>query len=423
MRKVISIKKRLAIFTILLAALSTGLAVECNTRFPSRIHIFEGETLDTRSSSPYTLGVPAAFGGILEDNGTVGTVEQTVPRTAEKTGSYNADVKLFGIIPVRSIHVDVHPQTELIPCGSTIGIKIFTQGLVCVGTSELKAEDGSISNPGNDYGIHDGDILLSAGEIPLETTEQLAEIVSVSEGKPLQLTIERSGKTFQKELPPVKTEDGYKLGLWVRDSTAGIGTLTFYDEKTGQFGALGHPISDADTGTLMPVSRGTILNASVFNIKKGARGEPGELKGIFQNSAGELGSIQKNTKQGIYGNLDPSRLKTEGQSYTAASRSQIKEGKASILSNIDGETVQEFEIEIQRVMKYGSENCKDMVIKITDEGLLEKTGGIVQGMSGSPIIQDGKLVGAVTHVFVNDPTRGYGIFIDNMVANLNAAAE
>ena len=189
--------------------------------------------------------------------------------------------------------------------------------------------------------------MLSAGEIPLETTEQLAEIVSVSEGKPLQLTIERSGKTFQKELPPVKTEDGYKLGLWVRDSTAGIGTLTFYDEKTGQFGALGHPISDADTGTLMPVSRGTILNASVFNIKKGARGEPGELKGIFQNSAGELGSIEKNTKQGIYGNLDPSRLKTEGQSYTAASRSQIKEGKASILSNIDGETVQEFEIEIQ----------------------------------------------------------------------------
>lgn len=422
-RKTLSLKKRAAIFAAFLTALSVGLAVECNLRFPSHINIFEGETLDTRSSSPYTIGMPAAFGGVLEDNGTITANETDTAqaRVAETPGSYEAELKLFGIIPVRSIHVDVHPQTNLVPCGNTIGIKIFTQGLVCVGTSELKAEDGRIVNTGRDYDIGEGDILLSANNAPLETTEQLADMVAQSEGNPLLLTLERDGKTIQKEVPPVKTEDGFKLGLWVRDSTAGIGTLTFYDENTNQFGALGHPITDADTGTLMPVSKGTILNASVFNVKKGERGVPGELKGIFQNN-GDLGTIAKNSKQGIYGTVDPTLLSGQHQSYPAASRSQVKEGKASILSNIDGETVQEFEIEIQRIMKYGSESYKDLVIKITDPVLLEKTGGIVQGMSGSPIIQDGKLVGAVTHVFVNDPTRGYGIFIDNMVANLEPAA-
>lgn len=420
MRKRLSIKKRSVIFGIFLLALTAVLAAEGILRFPSRIHIFEGETLDTGSASPYTISVPSSFGGVLEEDGSVnadgGISSQS--RRAEAAGSYDAEVKLFGVIPVRSIHVDVHPQRELVPCGNTIGIKIFTRGLVCVGTSELKSEDGRIVNLGNDYDIREGDILLSANDTALTKTEQLAEMIASTDGAAVHLEISRGGKSFTRDIPPIKTPDGYRLGLWVRDSTAGIGTLTFYDADTNQFGALGHPITDADTGTLMPISEGCILNASVFSVKKGERGEPGELKGIFQ-SDGNLGSIEKNTKQGVFGTLNPQLLTVTHQGFSVASRSQVKEGAASILCCIEGETAQKYQIEIQRVLKYGSDNMKDLVIKVTDPVLLEKTGGIVQGMSGSVILQDNKIVGAVTHVFVNDPTRGYGIFIDNMAANLS----
>ena len=415
MRKILSIKKRTVIFTILMSMLAAAISAEGMLRFPNRINIFEGETLDTRSSSPYTIGISASFGSVLAEDGSVGLDNN--PRLAETAGSYDAELKLFGVIPVRSIQVQVYPQKELIPCGNVIGIKIFTQGLVCVGTSELKAEDGKIANPGQESGIHDGDILLSANETELKNTEQLADIITSSDGHKLQIEINRNGKKITKELVPVKTSDGYRLGLWVRDSTAGIGTLTFYDADTNRFGALGHPITDADTGILMPVSEGTILNASVFNVKKGERGEPGELKGIFQSNE-NLGTIALNSKQGIFGTIYPEQLTLSRQSYPLASRSQVKEGAASILCNIDGDTIQEYQIEIQRVMKYGSDSYKDLVIKVTDPVLLEKTGGIVQGMSGSVILQENKIVGAVTHVFVNDPTRGYGIFIDNMAAML-----
>lgn len=416
-RKKLRLKKRIILFSGLLAVVAAGLALECNLKYPNHINIFEGELLNLRSSSPYTIDAPANFGGVLEEDGSVGADDAYVK--ADKTGSYEVNLKLFGIIPVRTVEVNVQPQREIVPCGSTIGIKIFTQGLVCVGTSEIKGIDGRTVNLGIDYDIRVADILLSVNGLPLESTEQLAQIVSGSNGDKLVFEIERDGKNLTKELIPVNTKEGYKLGVWVRDSTAGIGTLTFYDKATHQYGALGHPITDADTGALMPVSKGTILNASIFNLKKGEKGTPGELKGIFQSNKTDLGTIEKNTNQGIYGVLNPENLPNEGHSYPAASKNQVKEGKATILSNIHDERVEEFEIEIQKVIKYNTINYKDMVIKVTDERLLEQAGGIVQGMSGSPILQDGKVVGAVTHVFVNDPSRGYGVFIDNMLDNLS----
>ncbi len=413
MRKPISLKKRSVIFLCLFLLLSAGLTVDCKLRFPNRINIFEGESLTPDSTSSFTFEIPAANGGVLQDDGTLAS------DTAMLSGSFDAELKLFGIIPVRTIQVDVHPKEELIPCGNTIGIKIFTQGLVCVGTSEIKSTEGKVTSPTLDFGIHEGDILLSANGTALETTEQLADIVDSSSGNKISFEIERDKKHLTREVSPVNTKDGYKLGLWVRDSTAGIGTLTFYDKETNLFGALGHPIADADTGALMPVSSGTILNASVFDVKKGSRGEPGELKGVFSSTDECLGSIDKNTEQGIYGSIEPTKLPDTHSSLPVASGSQVKEGAASILSNVDGKSVQEFSIEIQKIMRYNANGTKDMVIKITDPELLNKTGGIVQGMSGSPVIQNGKLVGAVTHVFVNDPTRGYGIFIENMLKEVD----
>lgn len=414
MRKKLSAKKRLIIFSVLFLSVSTGLLIDSRLQIPSRINIFEGETLNLRSSLPYTLSAPAATGGILEDNGTI---------SHTSLSSYSAELKLFGLIPVRTISVNVTPQTRLVPCGNTIGIKIFTEGLVCVKTSELVSENGKISNPALVYGINAGDIILSVNGAPLSTSEQLALATKTSDGKPVKLLVKRADKTFERDFLPVKTDEGYKLGLWVRDSTAGIGTLTFYEEDTKLFGALGHPIADSDTGTLMPVSSGSIVSASVFNIKKGVKGEPGELKGIFTGRGNDLGEILKNTNQGIFGTINSEQMKTTNCSVPLASRSQVKEGAATILSNVDGENVEEFEIEIQRIIKYTTDNCKDMVIKITDPELIEKTGGIVQGMSGSPILQNGKIVGAVTHVFVNDPTRGYGIFIDNMYSKIKSDAD
>ncbi len=416
MRSTISGKKRLIIFSCLITGLIIGLIAECNFKYPDRIQIFEGERFHSETSSPYTIGVPAAFGGVLEENGTI----QNDSAYAKAKGqisqkSYEAQLKLFGMIPVRQISVDVRNPIELVPCGNTIGIKIFTEGLVCVGTSELVDENGKTRNPSHESGIESGDILLSANGTPLSNTEQLADLVEGGEKNAIILTVSRAGKQFEKTVTPVHTENGYKLGLWVRDSTAGIGTLTFYDKNTGSFGALGHPISDSGSGTLMPVLSGSITKASVYHIKKGIRGEPGELKGMFYGTENDIGVIKENTAKGLFGSLNPGEFDTEKESLPVASASQVKEGKATILSCIDEDGVKEYDIEIQRVLKYGNSDGKNMVICVTDPDLIQKTGGIVQGMSGSPIIQEGKLVGAVTHVFVNDPTRGYGIFIENML--------
>jgi stage IV sporulation protein B len=210
----------------------------------------------------------------------------------------------------------------------------------------------------------------------------------------------------------------YHIGLWVRDSTAGIGTLTFYDPKTSAFGALGHGITDIDTGLLMPVDSGEIIESSILGIKVGKSGVPGELKGVFIEDM-RLGTIENNSEFGIYGKLsDNAANKITGKLYPIGLRSEIKEGPAVILSNIDGKSIAEFEIEIQKVSRQNINGSKGMIIKVTDQKLLEATGGIVQGMSGSPIIQNGKIIGAVTHVLVNDPTKGYGIFIEGMLKNL-----
>lgn len=390
-------KKRVLTFCIFLIVTAAAMLAECSVYFPNTIKIFYGENIDVREGSPYTIHIAAS--GTMEAN-----------------EEYNAEVKLFGFIPIKNVEIDVLPAAEVIPGGKTVGIKLFTRGLMCVGTEKLSGENGQNVDALKDADIKNADMILRANGAELHTVEQFGEIVSESNGEPLTLLVERGGEQTEKKLTPVKTKDGYKLGLWVRDSTAGIGTVTFVDKNTKLYGALGHPITDVDTGALMPVEQGSISDTKIVDVKKGKRGEPGELCGLFDQSGSGKGVIVKNTARGIFGILESGYDAGMSQeAVSVASKAQIHTGKAEIYSNVENNRVEKFEVEIVKIMKHAVDD-KNMVVHVTDQRLLDKTGGIVQGMSGSPILQDGKIVGAVTHVFVNDPTRGYGIFIENMLA-------
>lgn len=330
-----------------------------------------------------------------------------------ETGSYTAKAKLFGAIPIKNVSVDVIHDLKLCPVGDVFGIKFFTKGVIVIGTTEIECNDGFIS-PAEKAGIHKNDIITKVNGTEVNTVESLAEIVEKCSGKTLFIQYTRNGKEYECELNPVMsvTDKKYKTGIWVRDSTAGIGTITCYNPENGYFMGLGHGICDIDTGELMPLLRGTVVDVDITEVVPGKPGQPGELKGIF--SYEKQGALTGNTSAGVCGILDkkPNGLPS---ALPVASRTEVTEGQASIRSNPDGKGVKEYTVELSKVDRR-SEGTKCFVVEITDPELLALTGGIVQGMSGSPIIQNGKLVGAVTHVFVNDPTRGYGIFIENMLS-------
>ena len=298
----------------------------------------------------------------------------------------------------------------LIPVGKTIGITVDLNGVSVVNTSEFENSDGKISSPAQEAGIKAGDVIMKINNKPVTSAKELPE---TSNGEKITVLISRNGEQKEIEVTPKKdlTDGKYRIGVWLKDSTSGIGTLTYYDPETHEFGALGHGICESGS-TLCEITDGKILDAEVTSINRGEKGSPGELIGIFADN--NLGSIIKNSNTGIYGEVD-SELNISAESIEVAPRSEVYEGDAVIICNIKGKEVCEYSADIQKINNNESA-VKGMIIKITDENLIEKTGGIVQGMSGSPIIQNGKLVGAITHVFVNDPTRGYGIFIENMLA-------
>ncbi len=295
----------------------------------------------------------------------------------------------------------------LIPGGQAVGVAIHTKGVVVVGLS-----DGA----GLQAGLRAGDILISVNGRPLDSADILTETVNAASGQPLSILLERNGRQQTLLATPLfdESSQSYRLGVWVRDSTAGVGTLTFYDPQTQAYGALGHAITDSDTGLMLPVSEGYLMQAEVVGVHKGERGMPGELKGSFLREQVRLGSVDLNDAVGIYGRMDGAAhnaLYPDG--LPVGSKNEVHTGAATILSTVNGSETVEYTVEITQVNR--SSEQKSMVIRVTDERLLAITGGIVQGMSGSPIVQNGKLVGAVTHVLVNDPTRGYGIFIENML--------
>lgn len=301
-------------------------------------------------------------------------------------------------------------ERMLVPVGHTIGIKLFAEGVVVIGLAEVDSQTGK-ATPGADCGLQVGDVIEEANGREVESSEQFAAILQC--GGTVDLAVNREGEDLNLAAEPVLGPDGtYRLGAWIRDSMAGIGTVTFYDPETGAFGALGHGITDSDTGLLMPLGDGSVMNAQVKAVKQGTAGEPGELKGSFDLTR-DMGTLRANTAQGVFGTMEAWDFVEEQTAVPVASRDQVHTGAATILSNVSGDIVDEYTIEVVRVLDGGT--SQDLLLEITDQRLLEATGGIVQGMSGSPILQDGRLIGAVTHVMVNNPERGYGIFIENML--------
>ena len=304
---------------------------------------------------------------------------------------------------------------QVIPLGRAVGIKLFSDGVLVVGLSALDTPEGPAS-PGRTSGLKAGDVITHMDGSEVDTIEEVQDHLAQHPGKQMTLQVQRGEESLQLSAQAVKTTAGrYQLGVWLRDSMAGIGTLTFYDPDSGVFAALGHGINDVDTALLMPLEAGSILGATVSDVKKGAAGEPGELHGDFDLTA-DLGELYANTDQGIFGYLEDEGLTRNLQPVPVAGRDEVQEGRATILSNVAGDTVEEYEVEITQLYPEKSGDSRNLMLRVTDLRLLEATGGIVQGMSGSPILQNGKLVGAVTHVLVNDPTRGYGILAENMLS-------
>lgn len=336
-------------------------------------------------------------------------------------------VNLLGFLPLKTVSVKaISNKISLYPGGQPIGVKLNTKGALIVALSDIETEKGKTISPGAADGIQIGDSILKINNINIISSEQVSEIVNNCEGKELNIVIKRKGEELTKKIKPVKSiKDGkYKIGLWIRDSTAGVGTLTFYDEKSNKFAALGHPITDSDTGTILNISTGQIISSTIVSVRKGAKGNPGELKGIFIDEEVAIGDILKNTECGIFGCTNKSLInnKNYNKPLSIALRDEIKEGPAQILTTIDGEEPKAYNIQIEKLLKQETPSPKSMIIRITDPVLLEKTGGIVQGMSGSPIIQNNKIVGAVTHVLINKPDTGYGVYIEWMLKDADILA-
>ncbi len=321
------------------------------------------------------------------------------------------EARLFDVLPIKNVHLEVLEENTLIPCGDVFGVKFFTKGVIIVNLADIETKDGNIS-PAKKAGLKVGDIIESIDGREVNTVEDVSAVIESSHGKDMAIKYSRNGETLQSVLTPLLSlsDKKYKTGIWVRDSTAGIGTVTYYNPRTGEFAGLGHGICDVDTGLLMPLREGNIVDVEITDIIKGRRGSPGELKGEFDSL--KKGSVSENSSHGIFGTLNtPPQIVSE--ELPVGSHDEVKTGKAYILCKLDDEQIQRYEIEITKINK--DDDNKNFVIETNDKKLIEKTGGIVQGMSGSPIIQNGKLVGAVTHVLVSNPQKGYGIFIENML--------
>ena len=307
----------------------------------------------------------------------------------------------------------------LVPVGKAIGVKLFAEGVLVVGLSE---NEGAVS-PAKKGGMKAGDLILTMNDVTIGSTEHLQSLLAENGEREAAFGVRRGGRLVKLAVCPKKGQDGVcRLGAWIRDSMAGIGTVTFYDPQTGAFAALGHGITDVDTGKLMPLSRGSVMAASVKAAKRGASGSPGELRGDFDLTR-DLGLLYANTECGIFGVLpQENRPEAVGEAIPVARRTEVRTGKAVILANCRGNEVCAYEIEIEKLYG-GSAPTRNLLLRVTDPALIALTGGIVQGMSGSPIVQDGKLVGAVTHVLLDDPQRGYGIFAENMLSASGMTAQ
>ena len=379
----------------------------CNiTLLPNNIIIMQGENLN----------INPVLGLYLNSNNNIMQASSNLNNPINTVGKLDFKLDLFNLFPVKDISVNVIPKTKVVPIGASIGMKLYTDGVLVVGMSEIEGEE-----PFKNSGIKEGDRILEINDNKISNTNELINVVNESEGNNLNIKYVRGEEVETTSIKPVKNSNNeYKLGLWVRDAAAGVGTLTFYEPESGMFAALGHGIVDIDTSQIINIANGELVTTNILSIIKGEKGTPGEIRGTIENGY-TLGNIYKNTGFGVFGSLtntSPLGINTN-EAIDVALRNEIQLGKAEIICQLEDGKKEKYEIEIQKKFVNNNEDNKSMLIKITDDRLLEKTGGIIQGMSGAPIIQNGKFVGAVTHVLVNDPTVGYAVFGDIMIKQLH----
>ena len=404
----LKIFKKIILIAFLIIVYVYVLAIDA---VPNSIVVFEGESIFVNSMLGFKLN---------SDSETVETSTNNSEHVLSQTGKTKLKLSLFENIVVKEVEVDVLPKTTIIPVGSIAGVKLYTSGVLIVGMSEIEGIDNKKYKPYENTGIEEGDTIVAINENKITSTQELVDQVNKSKGKDITIKYQHEEETKECSIKPVQTNTKeYKLGLWVRDSAAGVGTVTFYDPSTKTFGALGHGITDIDTEELINISSGEFVTTKILNITKGEAGKPGKIQGTVEKQK-NIGSIIKNTKFGIYGKVENvSNLNIDySKQKEVALRKEIKEEPAKILCSLENNKVEEYDIEIEKVYQDNNYNNKSMKIKVTDQRLLEKTGGIIQGMSGSPIIQNNKFVGAVTHVLVNNPQEGYAVFADIMLKQM-----
>ena len=329
-------------------------------------------------------------------------------RTAKRLLRFGTACLLAALACAASVAMAVEMTPRmLVPVGHTVGIKLFSKGVVVV-----KLTDGG--TPARACGLRTGDVIVQCGGDAVTSSEQFQSLLQTCGGT-AELEVRRNGDSMTLSVEPERNDRGvYCIGAWIRDSMAGIGTMTYYDPESGSFGALGHGITDVDTAQLMSLGSGSIMETAVKAVKKGERGDPGELKGDFSVQR-DVGTVTVNSDGGIFGTVSDADFLAPGEAVPVASAEEVKPGRAVIRSTICGDEIREYEVQIVKVYR-DKDTTRNLLLRITDPELLQTTGGIVQGMSGSPILQNGKLVGAVTHVMINDPAQGYGIFAENMLA-------
>ncbi|OOB77803.1 MAG: SpoIVB peptidase [Epulopiscium sp. Nuni2H_MBin003] len=407
----------ITIFTVLSPVIIT------NYYLPNEINMVAGREYSLDFEIPIKARIRAQDQDLILDNNNVLNGQQSINLndplmvTVNSEGNADLEISLLGGIPIKTVSVFAIPKQSVIPGGEVVGIEVHSDGICVVGSGEFSSYGENI-NPCKGK-LKKGDRIISVNDKTINTKEDFQLFVEQNQDSPITLQIIRGKKQLEVDVTPRYSDEqqSYKIGVWIKDTVQGLGTLTYVDPKTGNFGALGHGITDSDFDNIIPISYGKIMEAQVDGIKKGEAGEPGEISGIINTSeSAELGEIRNNTSSGIFGTMQTEDI-ADKKLVEIATQSEVKEGIAYILADLTGDGVSQYDVKVQKIAKHMSEPSKGMIIKIIDEELLNLTQGIVQGMSGSPIIQDDKLIGAISHVFVNDPTTGYGIFIEHMLQN------
>lgn len=410
------LKTKYLLLFILIFILFYSLNLSQSLFYPSNFKIIKGENKNLNISFPFSL-----------DNRDVSIVEtifnegsKSITLNGVDEGNTNLQVKLLGLIPVKNYNVNVVNRPALIPGGNAIGVRMNTKGVLVVAVTEVIDIKGNRISPAREAGLKVGDSIIEINGEKVSSAEQVVKILNNVKDEQVNIIVLRNKNEVKIAATPVQClqDNSYRLGIWVRDKTSGIGTMTFYHKESNKFGALGHGIADIDTGKLLNVDKGLVMNAKISDVEQGKKGTPGEIKGVFYKTDDILGEIYDNNDYGIYGILKENNEIKNREPIPIGYKEEVEIGKAYILSTLDDNKIDKYEIEILKAEPQEKAAQKSMVVKVTDERLLNKTGGIIQGMSGSPIIQNGRLIGAITHVFVNDPTKGYGLYIEWMLENI-----